>query len=151
MELKSPILLFKKESFTNSNETLDIIAFSKTLDSNELIPFSNCSSLNFIVKTKEINPVFDAAPLNLDYSDLIKAISKEFENHFYKENLEKYQQNIGAHSDYIHHIFDDDLTDNDLNKLFVYYKNFGVCNRVTLQMKNSSGDQILHVIYKKFK
>jgi len=102
------------------------------------------------VKTKEINTLFESASLNLDYSELIKAVSKEFENHFYKENLEKYQQNIGTYSDYLHHIFDDDLTDNDLNNLFIYYKNFGVCNRVALQMKNSSGDQILHVIIKNF-
>ena len=73
-------------------------------------------------------------------------------NIFYKENLEKNIPNHASYSDYINYIFDDDITDDELNALFSYYKNFGVCNRLILETNNVTGDQFLNVYlsYNKF-
>ena len=51
--------------------------------------------------------------------------------------------------DYVHHVLDEDISNEQLNDLFRYYNNYGVCNRAIIQAKNQTGDQILHVIKKK--
>ena len=62
------------------------------------------------------------------------------------ENIGKFQQNHSKISDYVHHVLDEDISNEQLNDLFRYYNNYGVCNRAIIQAKNQTGDQILHVI-----
>ena len=115
--------------------------------SEDQFPFSNCSSLSFVVKTRETNPLFAFSQTNYSYNELLQTIHSDRGNIFFKENLKQYQQNQSKYTDYLHHVLDDDITDDQLNNLFNYYRNFGVCNRAMLQIKNDTGDQMIHVIY----
>lgn len=131
---------FLKESFTNSNTYIDVLGVS---DDNLL--FSNCTSLAFAIKTRENSPLFESSPSKLTYEELLQSIDFDMSNRFYKENIERLQLPHNKHSDYLPHILDEDITDEQLSILFAYYRNFGVCHRSFLQIKNNTGDQTIYV------
>lgn len=101
----------------------------------------------FKIKTNDQSPLFEFAPSNYHYDQLLKEVTKDLRNNFYKENLEKHHEYFGVFSDYINYIIDQDITDDELNNLFIYYKNFGVCNRLFLEIKNQTGEQLIKVFF----
>lgn len=139
------INLLLKETFINTLETIDILAFSRINEENFV--FSNCSALEFSVKSNENESnLLEIKYSSIGYSNLLNIINNDIEkNVFYKENLKRNIQNFANFSNYLSYIIDDDITEEELMKTFSFYKNYGVCSRYSIKSKEYTGETLLRV------
>lgn len=137
--------IYLKETFINKLETIDILAFSRINEENFL--FSNCSALEFFLKSNENESnLLEIKYSSIEYSNLLNIINNDIEkNVYYKENLKRNIPNFANFSNYLSYIIDDDITEEELLKTFSFYKNYGVCSRFSIKSKEYTGETLLRV------